>query len=209
MKRSLTSAAATLLLMMSVAALAQDKSSYSIDPARSKVEIHVYKEGVFKAFGHDHEIAAKELSGQVQFDPDNINQSTVRLKIPTKSIAVIDPGESEKDRHDVQATMESEKVLDVAKFPEITFASSRVSAAKKTPGGWELMLSGAVKLHGVEKPISFPLRVHAEANELSGQGEISILQTDYGITPVRVAGGSVKVKDKLKITFTVVAAKDH
>lgn len=209
MKRSLTSAATTLLLMMSVAALAQDKSNYSIDPARSKVEIHVYKEGVFKAFGHDHEIAAKELSGQVQFDPDNINQSTVRLKIPTKSIAVIDPGESEKDRHDVQATMEGEKVLDVAKFPEITFASSSVPAAKKTPGGWELTLSGTLKLHGVEKPISFPLRVHAEANELTGQGEISILQTDYGITPVKVGGGSVKVKDKLKITFMIVAAKDH
>ena len=209
MKRSLTSAAATLLLMMSVAALAQDKSNYSIDPAPSKVEIHVYKEGVFKAFGHDHVIAAKELSGQVQFDPENINQSTVRLRIPTKSIAVIDPGESEKDRHDVQSTMEGEKVLDVAKFPEITFASSSVSAAKKTPGGWELTLSGRLKLHGVEKPVSFPLRVHAEANELSGQGEISILQTDYGITPVKIGGGSVRVKDKLKITFTVVAAKDR
>ncbi len=49
--------------------------------------------------------------------------------------------------------------------------------------------------------------MHAEGNELRGQGEVSILQTDYGITPVKVGGGSVKVKDKLKITFTVVTHK--
>jgi polyisoprenoid-binding protein YceI len=208
MKRRLSSVAAALLLITAVTA-AQEKSNYSIDGMRSKVQINVYKEGVFKAFGHDHLVAAKELSGQVQFDPEKIDQSAVRLKIPTKSITVIDPGESEKDRQDVQATMEGEKVLDVAKFPEITFASSKVTAARKTPAGWEVTLSGKLKLHGVEKPVNFPLRVNAEANELRGEGEVSILQTDYGITPVKVGGGSVKVKDKLKITFNIVAAKDH
>jgi len=187
--------------------IAQDNAPYSIDPAQSKLEIHVYKEGVFKAFGHDHLIAAKQLSGQVQLDPQKIDQSSVRLHVPAKSLTVVDPGESEKDRRDVQTTMEGEKVLDVAKFPEIIFSSSSVSAAKKTPAGWELTLSGKLKLHGVEKAVTFPLHVHAEGNELRGQGEVSILQTDYGITPVKVGGGSVKVKDKLKITFTVAAHK--
>jgi len=46
---------------------------------------------------------------------------------------VIDPGESEKDRKEVQATMEGEKVLDVAKFPEITFTSTAVSTQRKFP----------------------------------------------------------------------------
>jgi polyisoprenoid-binding protein YceI len=197
----------TAVLLTPLTTLAQGSQPYSVDTAQSKVEINVYKEGVFKAFGHDHLIAAKELSGQVQFDPQKMDQSAVRLKLPTKSITVIDPGESEKDRHDVQATMEGEKVLDVAKFPEIIFSSSSVSAVKKTPAGWELTLSGKLKFHGVEKAVTFPLHVHAEGNELRGQGEVSILQTDYGITPVKVGGGSVKVKDKLKITFTVVAHK--
>jgi hypothetical protein len=35
------------------------------------------------------------------------------------------------------------------------------------------------------------------------------MQTDYGITPVKAGGGTVKVKDELKITFTIVATKDH
>ncbi len=210
-----TTGALTALLLAPLTVIAQDNAPYSIDAAQSKLEIQVYKEGVFKAFGHDHLIAAKQLSGQVQLDPQKIDQSSVRLHVPAKSLTVVDPGESEKDRRDVQTTMEGEKVLDVAKFPEIIFSSSSVSAAKKTPAGWELTLSGKLKLtlsgklklHGVEKAVTFPLHVHAEGNELRGQGEVSILQTDYGITPVKVGGGSVKVKDKLKITFTVVAHK--
>jgi len=188
---------------------AQGTASYSIDSQQSKVEIHVGKQGAFSAFGHDHLVAAKQVSGDAKFDARKLDQSSVRLKIPAKSLTVIDPGESEKDRKEVQATMEGEKVLDVAKFPEITFTSTSVSGAKKTPEGWELTLAGKLNLHGVEKPVTFPLRVTANANELHGDGELSVLQTDYGITPVKVAGGSVKVKDKLKITFNIVARQDH
>jgi polyisoprenoid-binding protein YceI len=197
------------LLAVATATQAQEKANYSVDAARSKVVINVSKEGAFKAFGHDHVVDAKEVSGQVQFDPQKVEESSVRLSIPTKSITVVDPGESDKDRHEVQATMEGEKVLDVAKFPEITFTSSSVSAAKKTSDGWELTLAGKLKLHGVEKQVSLPLRVHADNGEVRGEGELSILQTDYSITPVKVGGGTVKVKDKLKMTFNIIARKNH
>ena len=202
-----TAAGAAGLLLVALGAAAQEKTAYSIASAQSKLEIHVYKEGMFKAFGHDHLIAATEISGEAQLDAQKIEDSTVRLQIATKSLTVVDPGESEKDRRDVQATMEGEKVLDVAKFPEITFTSSGISGAKKNAEGWESTISGKLKLHGVEKTVSFPLRVQTESAQLRGEGEISILQTDYGITPVKVGGGAVKVKDKLKITFTVVARK--
>jgi len=200
--------AALISLLAPLGAGAQG-TSYAIDTQQSKMEIHVGKEGAFKAFGHDHLIAAKQVSGEVQFDPHSIDKSSVRLRVSTKSITVIDPGESEKDRKEVQATMESEKVLDVAKFPEIAFTSTSISAAKKTSDGWELTLSGNLNLHGVEKPVTFPLHVRAQNNELRAQGEVAILQTDYGITPVKVGGGTVKVKDKLKITFSIVASAAH
>jgi polyisoprenoid-binding protein YceI len=144
----------------------------------------------------------------VQFS-QKIEQSSVRLQVPTKSITVIDPGESEKDRKEVQATMEGEKVLDVAKFPRITFTSTNIAAAKKTSEGWELTLSGNLNLHGVEKPVTFPLQVRTNNSELHAQGEVSILQTDYNITPVKVGGGTVRVKDKLKITFNILGRKNH
>jgi len=197
------------LALAAFATAAQEKGAYSIDNAKSKLQIDVYKEGAFKMFGHDHLIVAKEISGQVQFDPQNMEDSTVDLKVPANSLMAVDPGESERDRRDVQVTMTGEKVLDVAKFPEIAFTSTRVSAVKKNADGWELTLAGKLNLHGVEKPVSFPLRVRAAAGELRAQGEVSVLQTDHGITPIKVGGGSVKVKDKLKISFTIVATKAH
>src|SRR2546423_2666922 len=129
--RTRTIATFAAVLPLTVAAAAQEKGTFSIDGAKSKMEIHVYKEGAFKMFGHDHLIAAKDISGEARFDPHKIEASSVRLKIPTKSISVVDPGESEKDRKDVQTTMAGGKVLDVGKFPEITFVSTGISAGKE------------------------------------------------------------------------------
>ena len=47
----------------------QPQTTYEIDSARSTMQIDVYKEGFFKAFGHDHLVATKEPSGRVAFDP--------------------------------------------------------------------------------------------------------------------------------------------
>jgi hypothetical protein len=40
-------------------------------------------------------------------------------------------------------------------------------------------------------------------------GELSILQSDYWISPVSVAGGTLKLKDELKFAFDIVARKQE
>lgn len=128
------------------------------------------------------------------------------FNVETKSLTVAGQ-ESEKDRQDVQANMSGEKVLDVAKYPEITFSSTGVSAVKPAADGWTLTLSGKLKLHGVEKTVTFPIDLHVKGSQLQAQGEVSLLQSEYGITPIKVGGGAVTVKDRLKISFDIIAAK--
>ena len=195
------------LALLAFATAAQEKTAYSIDHAKSKVEINVYKAGLFKAFGHDHLISVGEISGRVEFDAKKIENSSVSMKVVANSLSVIDPGESEKNRNEIQATMKGPQVLDVAKFPEITFSSTSVSVMKKTADAWELTVTGKLDLHGVGKPVSLPLQFHVEGDQLVATGEVLLLQTECGITPVSVAGSSVKVKDKLRIGFTIVAIK--
>jgi hypothetical protein len=48
-------------------------------------------------------------------------------------------------------------------------------------------------------------RVELSANSLHAHGEIPLRQTNYGIKPVSVAGGTIKVKDDVKLTFNIVA----
>lgn len=193
--------------LLSATAAAPEKLQYTIDATKSKLELNVYREGAFKFLGHDHLVAAQGVSGTVQLDPATIERSSVSLKVDTSSLRVLDPSVSEKERHEVQATMEGEKVLDAERYPEITFTSTNVSEVKTAGGGYELTLSGELRLHGVVKTIRLPVRVSLEGRELRVQGETPLRQTDYQITPVRVGGGTVKVKDQLKLSFEIVALK--
>jgi hypothetical protein len=42
---------------------------------------------------------------------------------------------------------------------------------------------------------------------LRANGEFSLSQTSYGIKPVSIAGGSLKLKDELKCSFDILARK--
>ena len=181
--------------------------AYAVDSENSSLHISVYKEGLLKAFGHDHLISANKISGRVLFNEEMLEDSSADLTVEATSLRVIDPGESDKDRRKVQETMAGKDVLDEERFPVIRFTSTRVKQVKKTHDGWEVTLEGVLSLHGVEKPISLPLHVSAKDGELRAEGEASLLQTDFGITPIKVGGGSVKVKNKVRIRFELVAEK--
>jgi polyisoprenoid-binding protein YceI len=129
--------------------------------------------------------------------------------VEATSLNVIDPGESDKDRRQVQSTMAGKDVLDEERFPEIRFTSTHVKQGRKTDKGWEITLQGTLTLHGVEKEISLPLQFDARDGTLHAEGEASLLQTDFGIVPIKVAGGSVKVKNKVRIHFDVVADRSR
>jgi polyisoprenoid-binding protein YceI len=186
----------------------ESHQAYVVDSQKSKIEVQVAREGFFKAFGHDHLISAKEFSGDVQFDSARLENSSVSFTIEAKSLAVVDPGESEKDRKDVQATMLGEQVLDVARYPQIQFSSSSVKVVSKKKGIYELQVEGTLTLHGAKKSVTVPVRAQImEDGTLSVFAEVLLLQSDYGITPVKVAGGTVRVKDRLKLTFQILARK--
>src|SRR5262245_55636890 len=191
--------------MLALPSYAGNPTAYVMDAKESKLEIHVYREGFLKAFGHDHLSSPSELSGTVHLDESNLSESSVMFVVETKSLMVLDPGESEKDRKEVQETMLGEKVLDAGRFPEIRFVSTRVQAVGQKDGATEMQVDGTLSLHGVQKPVRFPVRFRARDGALTADGEVTLLQSAYGITPVKVGGGAVRVKDKLKISFHVVA----
>jgi polyisoprenoid-binding protein YceI len=178
---------------------------YKIDPGRSTFEIYVFRGGLFKSLGHDHLVAARNFSGTIHFDPAKLEDSSVSLSIESNSLAVLDPEVPEKERNEVQATMEGPRVLDVQKFPRVLFNSTRVGSAIRKVN--EIRLTGRLNLHGSEKEIAFPVSIVLEKNLLRATGTVSIPQSDFGIVPIKLAGGTVRVKDEVKVTFTFLAEK--
>lgn len=186
-----------------LSASAAEAEHLKIDAAQSKFSVHVGRSGFFKMFGHDHNIAIKEFGGTAQYTPGTIEPATVEITIKANSLAVAD-NDSEADRTKIEHTMK-ETVLEVAKYPEIVFKSSKITVTKAGNGHLTAHLNGNVTLHGVTKPLAFDAALEPGEHRLRASGEFQIKQSDFGIAPVSVAGGTVKVKDQLKFTFDIVA----
>jgi polyisoprenoid-binding protein YceI len=212
MKMKATTELAALALLLALPAPAafasESKTAYSIDSAKSKIEIQVAKDGFFKAFGHDHVVTATKFSGDVQFAAAKVEASSVSFTAEANSLRVVDPGESEKDRNEVQTTMLGEQVLDVARYPQIQFSSSAVKVVSASKNTFDLQVSGPLTLHGTQKTVTLPVHLQiSDDGSLTCDTEIPLLQSEFGMTPYKAAGGAVKVKDKLKLTFHIVATK--
>lgn len=163
-----------------------------IDLAASRITIHVDKSGLFAAFAHNHIVSAPLAAGTL-----DVEKRTVELKFHTKDIKVLDPDVSASERTKVQNTMQSPEVLDPARFPEISFASASVEAR----GSEGYLVHGNLILHGVTRPIELPVSF----SNGHYTGKVTLKQTDFGIKPVRIAGGTVRVKDPIVIEFDIVA----
>jgi polyisoprenoid-binding protein YceI len=69
-------------------------------------------------------------------------------------------------------------------------------------GPFEASVRGELEMHGQTQPVS--LTVVREQGRY--KGSTSLKQSDFGITPISIAGGTVKVKDEIKIDFDIATA---
>jgi polyisoprenoid-binding protein YceI len=164
----------------------------TVDARRSSVSVHVGKSGVFSAFGDEHDVRAPILRGTVEDGP----QPSVDLTIDARGMTVLDPNLAAGKRAEVQKKMLSAEVLDVERHPEIRFRSTAVTAAGE--GRWRV--EGELELRGRKGPLTFD--VTARDGRVKGTARLS--QRAFGIEPVSAGGGTVKVKDELRIDFDVV-----
>jgi polyisoprenoid-binding protein YceI len=178
---------------------------YAIDPGMSRFTIRAFASGMFSALGHSPTLAVRDFSGEAQFAPGTLEAACLTLKIKADSLTVQDDV-SDKDRREIERTM-NQQVLESARYPEIVFKTTSVSADKSGDNRFALKLAGELTLHGVTKPQPVSAQVMIVGNTLRAHGEFSVLQTSYGIKPVSIAGGAVKLKDELKCTFDIVARK--
>jgi hypothetical protein len=162
-----------------------------IDRARSTMTVYVYKTGILAGLAHNHEIEAPIAWGEVK-DSDG---PSVELRVDSTKLRVLDPEATDGTRAKIQETMQGAEVLDVGHFPEIHFRSTGVE-----PDGTDhWMVHGNLDLHGQTHPISFEVAL----KDGLYQGSAVLKQTGFGITPVKVAGGTVKVKDEVKVAFSI------
>jgi polyisoprenoid-binding protein YceI len=190
MNRSALKLVASLLAAAGIVAAAEDSN---IDLQRSTITIHVGKAGLFSAAAHEHWIIAPISSGTLRESPvAHVDFTVETAKMTVKP----DPKVDAKTQATIQKDME-DMTLETKKFPEISFRSRRID--KLGEGHWTV--EGDLSLHGITKPVTLTVKRTGD----SYNTRTVLKQTDFGIKPISLGGGTIRVKNELEIECQIFA----
>lgn len=181
------------------------QATYAIDAGASRFTVRAFAGGLLSALGHNPTVGIREFSGEVRIDLAAVERSSLLVTVDAASLTVISDV-PDKDRPDVERAMH-EEVLQSGRFPEIVYECSRLSASETGDRNYWVSLNGQLSLHGVTRNLVIPARVFVNETSLKASGEFSLRQSDFDIKLVSAAGGTIKVKDELKLSFEIVARR--
>src|SRR5438067_10984400 len=181
----------TSYLWVVLAAVPVFPQARPLDTARSSITIRVGRTGVFSFAGDNHLVRAPLASGSV-----NEAGKHIEFKVQSKSLRVEDPGTAAEKKAQIQQRMLGPDVLDSDHFPVIQFRSTSVSGAPA-----DLRVAGNLTLRGQTQPVEAKVQQIANGH---WRGTAALKQSAFGIKPISLAGGTVKVKDEVKLEFEIL-----
>jgi polyisoprenoid-binding protein YceI len=116
-------------------------SKWNFEPGHTAAEFCVRHMMVTYVRGH-----FKNVHGSVEYDPSNPGTGSVEVTIDAAGIWT---GEAARDDH-----LRSPDFLDVARFPQITFRSSRIDVQGKN----DYQVTGDLTIRGVTRPVTLDAR---------------------------------------------------
>jgi polyisoprenoid-binding protein YceI len=133
--------------------------------------------GTFRAF-----------SGSIQFDPTNLESSSMEVSIPVKSI---NTANRMRDEH-----LQEEEFFDAANHPAIKFTSQSI-----TKDGHQYLATGTLMIKGKSQSVSIPFSYDGA----TFHGKLSLKRSDFGV------GGNGylnTISDQVNIQLTCVLSTD-
>jgi polyisoprenoid-binding protein YceI len=141
-----------------------------------------------------------KTEGAVSIDPADVTKSSVEATIDAASV---NTREEKRDAH-----LKSPDFFDVAKFPKITFKSTKVEKA----GEGKLKVTGDLTMHGVTKPVVLdvagPTPEVKDPYGLTRRGvsaTTTVNRKDFGVS----YGPDAVVSDNVVITIDAELIKDQ
>jgi polyisoprenoid-binding protein YceI len=187
----------TLVLLAALAAPALAQSTWEIDPAHSSIQFGVRHLMISTVRGKFPKFTATVVG-------DEKEPAKARVEA-TIDAASLDTGEPKRDEH-----LKSADFFDVAKYPMLTFKSTKVEAA----GDQRFKLYGDLTMHGVTKPVVLDVEATPEVKGMRGEtragahATTKVNRKDFGINWSKTMdGGGVVVGDDVDVTIEVEGVK--
>ena len=163
--------------------------TYTIDPRHTNVI------ATWDHFGFSRPSASfAQAEGTIVYDADHVGQSSVKVTLPLTGMTSF---VADLDKH-----LRSGDFFDAEKYPDATFASTKVEAA----GDNRLRVIGDLTMHGITKPVVLEVTLNKAAAGRDGQPHIgfdattTIKRSEWGLGMV-----APKVSDEVAIRITTEA----
>ena len=195
MQRLLRTPLAAAALVAPTLALA---STWEIDPAHTSAQFAVRHLVISTVRGQ-----LGKVTGVVNLDDGDLAKSSVAATIDAQGI---DTREPKRDAH-----LRSPDFLDVAKFPTITFKSTKVEKVADD----KYRVTGDLTIRGVTKPVVLdvsgsptPLKDPMGNVKLGGSATTRINRQNFGVSWSKsLDGGGLVVGDDVDVTIDVEVVK--
>jgi polyisoprenoid-binding protein YceI len=184
---------AALAAVLSWPALA-GTTTYKIDPRHSSANFAVTHLMISTVRGEFHSV-----NGTVNVDTSDVSKSSVEVTIDASTV---DTREPDRDKD-----LKSPNFFDVAKYPTITFKSTKVESA----GPGKLKVTGDLTLHGVTKSVVLdvtspksPIKDPWGLQRTAVSGTTKINRQDFGMTYSKTLdNGGLMISNDVDITLDV------
>lgn len=183
---------ALALMALSGLALA-DQETYRID------DNHSFANWTIRHVASKTSGTFTDIKGKILIDRDNLANSSVEAKI---NLLSVNSSHAKRDEH-----IKKEDYLDVAKFSEMTFVSSKIETKNNTEG----VITGTFTMHGVAKQMTFPFKVLGFGTDPWGgyrtgiEAHTSLKASDFGFT--WALKPNAPVGDDIEITLLIEGVK--
>jgi len=182
--------------VFSIAAAAH-ADTWNIDPAHTAVEFSVRHMMISNVKG-----VFQKTTGTITVDGTDPNSVKIDATIDASSI---DTRVEKRDNH-----LKSDSFLDVAKYPTITFKSTKI----EPDGTDKWKVTGDLTLHGVTKPVVLevqntqPIKDPMGKTRAGASASTTINRKDFGVSFNQpMEAGGVMIGDDVAITIEVEAVK--
>jgi polyisoprenoid-binding protein YceI len=172
--------------------------TYNFDPAHGIIGFGVRHLGIAIVEGR-----FKDFKGSVNYDEKDVTRSTVEF---TAKIDSVDTGVAPRDAH-----LKTADFFDAAKYPEMSFKSTKVEK-----NGKRLILTGDLTIKGVTKQVSFPFSMTGGIKDPWGGTRFGIAagttinRRDFGIDfGHTLPSGALDVANDVSVELHLEAVKDE
>lgn len=148
--------------------------------------------------------SANGVSGTVTFDPDKPGEFKGKIVVSAPTLHVGNPM--------MQQHLQSDKWMDVAKFPEITFETVSIANAKTEGTVTTADVTGKMTIKGISKEVTAPVKLNylkgklkdrfpaKEGDLLVLRSEFTIKRSDFGLMPGQMED---KVAESIALSLSI------